>query len=588
MRFNSKKTPSAATGSKSISRRGHNRRFSYSTKPAPPPDHLPRAPRPSGQDQSTQKAWARFHEHLRSGNEDAALNAAADLIRGRSSESVRSTIHKFRKQYRANHLAAFERDLGIQLLVQAFFEERGALLNFEGEPYLQAEDGNVLELHRDSESPSRALLPLGVRTTDKIYPIVAQGLRDAALLREGKKDLCWFGHLDPAKSLVHIHDQGSTAFQITSESIGRIPLSSSPVGFRRIRPSQEFLLQEATTRRFQDEILGIIPFEDGAFPADHQRLLLWAYVVSLLIPGYFPTRPILLAIGPTNSCKTSTLRLLGRTLLGPRFDVMPEPGSTRDLTAVIQNHYIAAFDNIDTGLHKKLIDFLCGHATGGSSNNRKLYTDCDVVEVPFQNHLWLSSRNASFSRDDLATRFLPIQLRHTPMGQRVTERELQDRVSEGRETYLSELATDLQRFLARKCGHPTTFPPITRMADFDVFAQELAAAHGQHAEMMNALNSMKMFQAIQRRTGEVLFPILDAWLAVDGNLGREIRQKELHDELLQISQGTQYAGHLEENSQRFGNLLTKLSTVLETDYGHVKEIRGGDQPWHTFTRMPNS
>ena len=78
------------------------------------------------------------------------------------------------------------------------------------------------------------------------------------------------------------------------------------------------------------------------------------------------------------------------------------------------------------------------------------------------------------------------------------------------------------------------------------------------------------------------------WLAVDGNLGRWIKQKNLHRELIKTATGTRLDGQLPENPQKFGNLLEQPARILEEEYGHSKRRVGSDQSEHCFSRMPKS
>ena len=550
----------------------------------------PEPPGPVGRAKNQKNLSQAFMDALGAGDEDTAARIATDLTQGMDGKAVRSDLHRFRNGPSSSILTPIEQKLGVKLLVRAHFEHAGAFLKSNGIPYLQAADGQVIELLEESAVLRSSLRALGIQGDDPLLRGIIQELSDHTLQTGRNHEVHWFGHLDSKANTAYLHDQGSHVYRITGESIQELPLTASPVGFRQSRHRVEFHLPEEVpgSRRFKDEILGIIPFQDQAFPARSQRLLLWAYMVSLLIPGHFPTRPILLAVGPTDSCKTSTLKLLGRTLLGSGFDVSQEVKDPRDFASMAKNTYVVAIDNVDSGLNSKLIDLLCLLATGGTYQMRKLYSNSDLVEIPLTSFFWISSRNPSFSREDLATRFLPIELQPPPFSERILERELAERVASGRSTYLRELVTDLQVFLGWKSESTDQFNPITRMVDFDVFAQELAAAHGCYGEMVEALKSMRLFQSIQRKTGEVLFPILDMWLAVDGNLGRWIKQKNLHRELIKTATGTRLDGQLPENPQKFGNLLEQQARIMEEEYGHNKRSVGSDQSEHCFSRMPKS
>jgi hypothetical protein len=95
----------------------------------------------------------------------------------------------------------------------------------------------------------------------------------------------------------------------------------------------------------------------------------WIY--TLLFPALFPSRVILAAIGPMGSGKTTTIKLVGRTMFGRSFDPTPLPHKPDDLDASLTNETFVLLDNADKRA-EWLEDKLAVAATGGSIDRRAL------------------------------------------------------------------------------------------------------------------------------------------------------------------------------------------------------------------------
>ncbi|UIJ40441.1 hypothetical protein LWM38_12060 [Vibrio kanaloae] len=116
------------------------------------------------------------------------------------------------------------------------------------------------------------------------------------------------------------------------------------------------------------------------------------------------TFPILYIHGSAGTGKTTIARLLTK-LLGLGDDtVKAQPKDGRDLVATVAQNYMICFDNCG-GINDKLANAMCSIATGGTVDDRKLYTNTEIVATRFHQPMIMTS--ISFPKQyDLSTRAL--------------------------------------------------------------------------------------------------------------------------------------------------------------------------------------
>jgi hypothetical protein len=151
-----------------------------------------------------------------------------------------------------------------------------------------------------------------------------------------------------------------------------------------------------------------IPFDatDTLFRDD----LVTLYTVNFVqqcFPCYCRTRLIPTFIGPQGSAKSTSVRRVGRLLVGPRFDVVGLRRDKEDAFIVgVTNQILFGVDNIDSRV-PWLEDSLATYATGQRFVLRRLYTTNDAVRFDSRAWLFLTGRDPKFRRADVAERICP-------------------------------------------------------------------------------------------------------------------------------------------------------------------------------------
>lgn len=116
------------------------------------------------------------------------------------------------------------------------------------------------------------------------------------------------------------------------------------------------------------------------------------------------TFPILYLHGNAGTGKTTVARLITKLLGLGEDTVKAQPKDGRDLVATVAQNYMICFDNCG-GINDRLANTLCSVATGGTVDDRKLYTNTDVVATRLHQPMVMTA--ISFPKQhDLCTRAL--------------------------------------------------------------------------------------------------------------------------------------------------------------------------------------
>src|SRR5262249_8739770 len=138
-----------------------------------------------------------------------------------------------------------------------------------------------------------------------------------------------------------------------------------------------------------------------------------------------------------------------------------------------------------------------------------------------------------------------------------------------RNLLMTALVRDVQkalRGLKKHAGvrHKTSF----RMADYGQFAHKVSDALGFDGDIEDVLHRLANEQTAFAMRNEPPFELIERWLALKGNRGRELSTGQLYAELLQS--GTDSGLPMPspwKSPQEFGRVLDDHWSTLETVYG---------------------
>jgi len=155
---------------------------------------------------------------------------------------------------------------------------------------------------------------------------------------------------------------------------------------------------------------------------DHHAPVLAAWVAAALAGV---SSPIVMLLGEQGSAKSTLARKL-MWLIDPTNSPMEKaalllkPKKPEDVMVAAKNCSIMAYDNL-SGIDAELADLLCMVATGGTFQNRKLYTNSEQHVVDLQKPTILTGLDRSSLRGDFLSRMMPVHLKAIESSQRKTD-----------------------------------------------------------------------------------------------------------------------------------------------------------------------
>ena len=291
-----------------------------------------------------------------------------------------------------------------------------------------------------------------------------------------------------------------------------------------------------------------------------------------LVQQFFPplrkTRMIPAFLGPQGSGKTTAMRLVGRLLVGPEFDVTGLQREREDaFVAAVCNRLILGLDNADSKI-PFLPDALARYATGQRYQLRRLYTTNEEVSFSPRAILLISSRDPQFNRPDVAERLLPFNFdrprRHKPEFGIFTELEtLRGAIMGSLLLRTGEIADALPKYAAKALQF--------RMADFASFGERVFAPLGESSDWIDLLIRLEKAQTEFASEGDGLIDALRVLLTQERAEGVPV------GDLFQMcrSVAESHGFIFPRSCQSFGRRLSSMRRVIEIELGvHCQELRG--------------
>ncbi|MBE5948644.1 MAG: hypothetical protein E7261_06380 [Lachnospiraceae bacterium] len=202
-------------------------------------------------------------------------------------------------------------------------------------------------------------------------------------------------------------------------------------------------------------------------------ILLLGFLGSCFM-GMTVSHPILYIGGEKGAAKSTATKWL-QSLVSPKHTGLCRfPTNERDISIVLSKELFMAFDNMG-GIKNSIGDLLCQAATGGTSVERKLYTNNETVRRNLKTILVLNGLNLLTHKEDLLDRVIIINLERIEGNERKTDKELRDSFDAAKPKILGAL------FNAVKDVFNINIAPIKhqiRLLDFEEIAIKFAIAFG--------------------------------------------------------------------------------------------------------------
>jgi hypothetical protein len=314
-------------------------------------------------------------------------------------------------------------------------------------------------------------------------------------------------------------------------------------------------------------------FASSQLTSEEYCTLMLVCLVQQFFPPLRKTRMIPTFLGPQGSGKSTAMRLLGRLLVGPEFDVTGLQRDREDaFIAAVCNRVILGLDNADSSI-PFLPDALARYATGQRYQLRRLYTTNEEASFSPRAILMISSRDPQFNRPDVAERLLPFNF-DRPREYR-PEFEIFEELDKRRGALMGSLLIQAGQIADSLPEHPAKALRF-RMADFASFGERVFASRGDSANWIELLRRLENAQVEFASEGDGLVDALRVLLTRERV--EEVPISQLFQRCKGVAESHGFA--FPRSCQSFGRRLTSTRRVIEIELGvrfQESRVRGGQR-----------
>jgi len=424
-------------------------------------------------------------------------------------------------------------------------------------------DGDRCKLYKieigDSEFCGYLWQVYGLNSSEQTTKHVINSLKIGTIANGLPRDIRRFSYYDRNVQKLYVSSYDGTCFEIDGEYVNRIPNGYGPAVFLDddngvrcpgINPNAEgdepsgIGNHHELLKNLVDD-LQYVPSTVGGMSPAAQRTCLGVWVFAMAFPDLMPTKPLLLVDGEKGSGKTLSLQRIALALHGANMPLSVPKKEDPDFGIKILRSPIAIIDDVNEPVDW-LRDTLSTYATGGGWRRRKLFTDDEEVVIRPESFLSITTNNpATFRQDQLADRCLIIRLeRREDKDGYIAADKLFDKVRYWRTEIFGEWLFWLNQIVAELKKGTVSAPSKYRMADFahlsHVIGRVLSQPGGPPGnwspeaieEMLDGMQAEREAMVIE---GDPLIDLLDRWLDVTTNQGREIKASDLFKELSEVA-----------------------------------------------------
>ncbi|MFH1676751.1 MAG: hypothetical protein ABIC40_06965 [bacterium] len=442
--------------------------------------------------------------------------------------------------------------------------------------YLDRITRGLIDLGQAGLDLESILSRYGLNPTEKIFNYVAADLFRNAVEQGTDVKVHHFAHLSlptDGEPILYIATENNYVRRITRNTNVLVDNGTDGVLFLSSKYTAPFDIPDelvSDNGLIRSLILDKIPFDMESLTREESEILLLGEIFALLMRDAIPdTKPIFAFIGEKGSGKTTAVRMFGRTLYGPTWDVIDITEKVRDFDTLISTDDFVCFDNADENV-KWLNNKFAIAASGGKVVRNVLYKTHQQAEYPIISMIAATSRTPCFRRDDVADRLVVLNtIRLERPDQSDFNADVLDEVLSKRKELWGELIYHIQAIL--KVLHEPDWRSIqvrgARLQGFARFTVVVARALGCEKIAYKAWEKMKVVQREFAIEGEVLFDVLSEWVPV--NQGREVTAGELAPELAGIAKNHKLDWPYNNGKslgQKLSHLMADLKDIFDMSF----------------------
>lgn len=494
----------------------------------------------------------------------------------RNYDAVREEIEEVRYNRRYNQAQVFD------LVADQILEDigdRGRLLNDGHDAYLLFfHDKKLIPIGKDGFDCERLFGRYGLMKSSSIFKHILDYISHHAFENGEKIETHRFAHYNPDSNVLYLYNNDHHMFKITANETYFVDNGTDGVLFIHDSDNEKFEMVPYEGRPFWSLIIERINFDEDILSSAERMYLILLWVLALFFETKMPTKAILAMIGEKGSGKTCTLKLIGKILFGPEFNVTDVANaSPKDFDAVVTHRYFMALDNADTK-NKWIEDRLAISATGCSQDRRELYTTNELVSATRKCFIGITARTPNFRRDDVAERLLIMKVKK--IENVVSEEELLNEITDHRNEIMSEIL-DLLQGTVRAMEDKTREVIRFRMADFADFAIKFFRYIGCEDSIREIFTKLSAEQSQFALEEEEVFDLMKelASKQQDGKTITNMTNRELCDKLTEIYDGQHGTIGRERTSKwefaseykKFGFKMRSIMTDLKRFFDVIEE-----------------
>jgi hypothetical protein len=350
-------------------------------------------------------------------------------------------------------------------VLKTLLKKMGARQFVDAYPYLFLPlEKAIYDLH-NPEQTYRILSRIGLLKEQHDYKLVDQNLFQNTLYRGEQTRIEKFGCMKGDAIYVHNGrngmikitvdgfaevDNGTDGVYMKNRSLTPWPVLNMPNIGRLTQIAEELgpfggRVTDSPLCRYLNAL-----FDEGFLTGPQYQQLVVLRFLSLFVGNALDLRPIMMALGPQNSGKSTLWEKFMWLFYGVKYESGGLPTKMRDFIAAITNHQIQLFDNIDRADFNsakseqvQYIDPMCKCSTGGRIAIAQLYKNNVDKDYQLRCDLFLTSRTNPFPSQytDLLRRIqiFPIR-RPTAEEYRTTESMKEEFVAQETDIKLEVLA----------------------------------------------------------------------------------------------------------------------------------------------------
>lgn len=374
-------------------------------------------------------------------------------------------------------------------------------------------DKTLIQLNPESINYKKLISEYRINPQMRVFNFLHQAIIIYCFNNAENSEVYKFAHYDTRNNKLYIKCGVSQMYIVDTKSITLVDNGTDGVLFSDIVDSEPFEYIENIEKKdyIFENIIALSNFNDTALEIEVQQTLAKAYFLSLFMPEFLTTKPILTIIGSKGSGKTTLLKAIVKTLYGRKHNVCSVPSKLDDLDVLVANSHFLALDNWDT-YKADASDKIAVYATGAFIKKRKLYTDSTMYEAFIDAFIGMSARALNFKRDDIIQRLILLEVIPIPNGY-IPESELMKPLEENRNYLMSQAINEVQHILQlieskKYFGLRSSF----RMADFANFLTLLLDDKSKSEEYLKKMTQCQQSASIEN---DVIIGYLVAYVEIN-------------------------------------------------------------------------